>query len=283
VPSHDTAQTTSSRNHERDEPPAVQRLDHTHIVDATPSEFRDHKRIVTCNVDSDGETPAQLNRYSATLADGTIVHSSGRSINQSQFEDLVLMVSEIWKQRSDEISSKLSAQNIGIQVWRQTDQDSSLSTKIYDIGIGRGPRTALREEWSLPVKDSTPSTLTSSHVSLRWRESRKSLMKALENHVVSVDRHGSLTTISPPSVHALYSAFENLERIFAYEHWNADSLSASVVLDDSTIVTPAPASVIASNTFLSLATIVWQWWQQEQGLLSEASESITLIRIMYVC
>jgi hypothetical protein len=116
-----------------------------------------------------------------------------------------------------------------------------------------------------------------------WPSIRKPLVKALENHIGSVDRHGSLMMLSPPSTHALYYAFRDLERMFACDTMSPEGQYMSVVLDDATIVSPAPSAVIKSGTFLSLATIVWQWWQQEQGLRSQASGSTTLIRIMYVC
>jgi hypothetical protein len=71
--------------------------------------------------------------------------------------------------------------------------------------------------------------------------------------------------------------------MFAYDTGINEGHYVSVVLDDSTVISPAPAAVIESDRVLSLATIAWQWWQQEQDSRSEASESTTLIRIMYVC
>jgi hypothetical protein len=97
-----------------------------------------------------------------------------------------------------------------------------------------------------------------------------------------VDGHGSLA-LSAPVPHILYSALKDLERMFAYNHVTNSSPTMSVVLDDSTIVISASKTVIEYDTFLSLVAIIWQWWQQEQGLWSEASENTTLIRIMYVC
>lgn len=88
--------------------------------------------------------------------------------------------------------------------------------------------------------------------------------------------------LSPPSSHALYPTFKDFERIFAYAGQNLTNHLVSVVLDDSTIVSPISDTVIESGIFLSLATVISQWWQQEQGLRSEPLKGLTHIRVMYV-
>lgn len=177
---------------------------------------------------------------------------------------------------------QLSAQNIGVQVWTDPNHNSRLLTKIYDIEVGKGSRMVLHYKWSVAVKDSGFSISQSKKAPRDWHSIRKPLLKALENHIGCFGRHGYLMTLSPPSPHALYPAFEALERMFVYDTGINEGHYVSVVLDDSTVISPAPAAVIESDRVLSLATIAWQWWQQEQDSRSEASESTTLIRIMYV-
>jgi hypothetical protein len=135
-------------------------------------------------------------------------------------------------------------------------------------------------KWSVPTNTTNIEILESGIASVAWSKTRKILARALENHVGSVDQHGSLTTLSPPSPHALYPAFKDFERIFAYGSTHPQPVS--VVLDDSTIVSPIPDTVIESGIFLSLATVISQWWQQEQGLRSEPLKGLTHIRVMYV-
>lgn len=62
------------------------------------------------DADRDGGTPAEMTQFSASLADGTIVHLYNSLIDLSQFKDLLSTVSKIWKQHSDEIIPHLSAQ-----------------------------------------------------------------------------------------------------------------------------------------------------------------------------
>jgi hypothetical protein len=184
--------------------------------------------------------------------------------------------------------TELSAENIGIAVlrvpeeWILPGERSSLSLKIYDISEGRGCRTMLRCRWSIRENHRGFAVPGTKDKRMNWSQARRLLLSGLENHIGWVDGHGSLA-LSAPVPHILYSALKDLERMFAYNHVTNLSPTMSVVLDDSTIVIPAPQTVIESDTFLSLVAIIWQWWQQEQGLWSEASENTTLIRIMYVC
>jgi hypothetical protein len=110
---------------------------------------------------------------------------------------------------------------------------------------------------------------------------RKPLVKALGNHVGSADQHNPLALFFPPVPHPLYREFKDVNRIFAHEYRYPSSMS--VVLDDSTIVCPISHTLMEPDLFRSLATIVWQWWQQEPDLWRKAiGERPVFIRIMYM-
>jgi hypothetical protein len=286
VSSLDTAQKTSTRESGFHKHLTIQSPDGMVDPDQSASGPRNDTGLEKSDAASFGENAAQLGHYSATLADGTIVHNDLEPVTLSQFEDLVSLISQIWTQYSSKIIPQVSAYNIGIQVWTHPDHTSSLFTRIYDTGKGsRGYRRTWHYEWSLPLNGSNFSIVESRYLPRIRVIPQNLFLEALKNHIGSVDRHGSLTKTSPPSPHTLYYVSRDLKRMFAcnIEDPEAKSQSMSVVLDDGTIVSPTPSAVIETGPFLSLATIVWQWWQQEQSIRSEVSEITTLIRMMYVC
>lgn len=211
-----------------------------------------------------------------TCRHGTIVHNS-LNMTRPQFEQVVMKTSEIWKQCSHEIRSHVSAENIGIAVQEIRDSDSTILASIYDIEPSRGPRTLYYYRWSIPTNSTNTTILKSSR---HWSATRACLIKALENHVGAVDPGGSLVMLSRPRPHTLYSAFKETERIFAYDK-GIKSHAMSVVLDQSTLLSPIPGLLLESDAFLSMTIIVWQWLQQERGLRGEAPSGMTHVRIMY--
>lgn len=286
VSSHDTAKEGLSQKDELDQ----SRVLHTpvDICVTSPEISKPCDNTITerphgkDDANSHGGSPTQHGYFSASLADGTIVHNLLRNMTLSQFEQVVILTSEIWKQCSHEIRSHVSAQSLGIAVWGLRDDDSTISARIYDIDASRGPRTVHHYKWSISTNNTNTTILERRGLPHAWNRTRKTLVSALENHVGSVDRDGSLVMLFRPSPHALYSAFKDIDRIFAYDVPATTHHPMSVVLDNRTFVSPIPGAVIESGTFLSLATISWQWWQQEQDLRNEALSGTTNVRIMYV-
>lgn len=283
VSSFDTTKKESSQKKGLDKPRIIHKSDNTCDTSLEYSEPYDNAGTEPPDVDNADfheKAPAHPNHFSATLADGTIVHSGKEKITQSQFADLVSMVVKIWKQCSREIIPKLPAQRVGILVSQTSGEDSRFTLRIYDNGVGGGRRRMFTQDWlaskedlvllSSQMQDGTPFTWT-----------RIMLVKALENHVGPVDQYGALAMLASPAPHTLYHEFMDFERLFGYKALAA-KYPMSVVLDDRTFVSPIPEAVIEPSIFLSLATMSWQWWQQEQGLQSEALSEMTNIRIMYV-
>jgi hypothetical protein len=284
VSSHDTAQEKSSRD-ELEKLPPIQISDERSVPSPTvpgligSTSIESSRHII--DADSRGDTPAQANYFSASLADGTIIHSSGpRTL--SEFEGLVSVIAKVWKQYSQDISSQVSAQNIGMEIWGNPEIDSTVSARIYEMEVGRGLRKRYYYTWFVPTNTTNIEILKSGILSGTWPKTRKSLVKALKTHVGSVDQHGSLSMLSPPGPHPLHSAFKKLVSMFAYSGVPFKDYAWSVVLDASTIVSPIPPMEIESNEFKSLAAIIWQWLQQDSLLREALSKDISHVQIMYV-
>ena len=284
VSSLDTTKKESPQKKGLDKPRIIHKPDNTCDISLECSEPYDNAGTETPhdvdNADLHEKPPAHSNHFSATLADGTIVHSGWEKVTQSQFADLVSMVVKIWKQCSHEIIPKLPAQRVGILVYQRLGEDSRFTLRIYDNGVGGGRRRMFTQYWLASKED---LVLLSSQMqdgkSFTW--TRVMLVKALENHVGTVDQYGALAMLASPAPHTLYHEFADFERLFSYKDLAA-KYPMSVVLDDRTFVSPISEAVIEPSIFLSLATMSLQWWQQEQGLQSEALSGMTNVRIMYV-
>ena len=279
----DTTKKESPQKKGLDKPRIIHKSDNTCDTSLEYSEPYDNAGTETPDVDNadfHGKSPAHPNHFSATLADGTIVHSGKEKITQSQFADLVSMVVKIWKQCSHEIIPKLPAQRVGILVYQRSGEDSRFTLRIYDNGVGGGYRRMFFQDWSASKED---LVRLSTHMldCEPFTRIRRMLVKALENHVGPVDQYGSLAVLASPAPHTLYHEFMDDERIFGYDV-PAVKYPMSVVLDDRTFVSPIPEVMIKHSIFLSFAMMSWQWWQQEQGLRSEALSGMTNVRIMYV-
>jgi hypothetical protein len=129
VSSHDTAQEKSLRD-ELEKPLPIQISDKRSVPSSTASGPIGSTSIESLqdiiDADSHGDTPAQGNHFSATLADGAIIHTSGlRTL--SGFEGLVPVVAKVWKKYSHDINSQVSAQNIGMAIWGKPEIDSTVS------------------------------------------------------------------------------------------------------------------------------------------------------------
>lgn len=114
---------------------------------------------------------------------------------------------------------------------------------------------------------------------------RSALMKALKNHIGSVDQHGSLMMLYPPVSHALSSQFQQYEESFVYDSGRYKGEPMAIVLGENAIVTPIPASIIAMTreALLSLAIPIWQWWRRERpSVPKDQHRIIDNIRIMHV-
>lgn len=150
------------------------------------------------DADSDEASATGTTHFSASLADGTIVHLKNSFINLSHFKGLVLTISKIWKQHSDKIIPQLFAQNVGIAIssgvhnHRDFGQDV-LSTTIYDAGVGRGSRKIFSYTRSVSADRSQFSCLHfTDRSNERWAgrsNIRSALVKALKNYIGSVDQH----------------------------------------------------------------------------------------------
>jgi hypothetical protein len=193
VSSHDTTQTKSSLENGLDEHLAIPSPADGNVPDQAALDLRNNTSTGTINDNNDadlqGESPTQPNYFSASLADGTIVHNLKGDISQSQFRDLVLQISQFWKQHSQEIMTELSAENIGIAVlrvpeeWILPGERSSLSTKIYDISEGRGCRTMLRCRWSIRENHRGFAMPGTKDKRMNWSQTRRLLLSGLENHI----------------------------------------------------------------------------------------------------
>ncbi|KEQ61926.1 uncharacterized protein M437DRAFT_25949, partial [Aureobasidium melanogenum CBS 110374] len=247
------------------------------------------------DADPNGGFPAEATQFSASLADGTIVHLKDSLITLSHFKDLVLTISQIWKQHSDKIIPQLFVQNVGISIHKGIHHDryfgqDALHTTIYDAGVGRGPRRIYSYLWSVSADRTQFSCLQHTvRSNERWagrKSLRKALMKALKNYIGSVDQHGSLELLSSPVSHACCSRFEQYERCFAYDTSPSNIVKPmSIILDEHAVISPVPDpdAAVTREELLSLAAPIWQWWRRERPLVRENVQNhITNIRIMYV-
>ena len=281
--SHDTAHKELSRVDGFDKPHIAQTSDERSVSRPTATLPQKHTTSEPSHdidsADFHRESPDQENYFSASLVDGTVVYNVRRCPNLSHFEDSVLMIAKIWKQCSHEIIPEVAAQNIGIALGTKSADGSVIFIVIHDMAESMS--TMHPYSCYISTTNEYVSVHKSPHVHTKFRKIRKKFLKALENHVGSVDQHGSLVMLSRPNSHALYPAFKNLERISAYVIGN-HAHAVSAVLDDSTVVSPVPGVVIEPEVFLSLAKMIWQWWQLDQGIRNEALSGTTHIRIMYV-
>ena len=282
VSSHDTAHKEPSRTDGFDKPRIARTSDERSVSRPTVTLPQKHTTSETSHdidsADFHRESPDQENYFSASLVDGTVVYNVRRCPNLSHFEDSVLMIAKIWKQCSHEIIPEVAAQNIGIALETKSADGSAIFVGIHDMA--ENTSTIHSYKCCISTTNGNVSVQKSSPLHFSLRKIRKRITKALENHVGFVDQHGSLVMLSRPNPHALYPAFKNLERICAYVGHQTHAVSA--VLDDSTVVSPVPGVVIEPEVFLSLAKMIWQWWQLDQGIRNEALSGTTHIRIMYV-
>lgn len=281
VSSLDTTKEEPPQKSELEKPRVIHTPDDRCVTSSESPEPHDNATIENRHdIDDEkfyGESPAQSEYFSASLADGSIVHTLYRNTTLSQFGRLASETSKFWKQHSHLVRNQISAQNFGLAVWPGPDSEPIVSAKIYDIDASRGPRAVYGYRWNV----SNLSIIESKRLSGRWTSVGNVLSRALENHVGSVDQHDSLVLLSPPAPHPLFHAFKEIKRIFAHDR-PTKSNPISVVLGERSLVSPIPGFSIESDTFLSLTKLVWQWLQHERGLRGEALSPMTHVRIMYV-
>ncbi|KAK6000139.1 hypothetical protein QM012_004127 [Aureobasidium pullulans] len=264
------------------------------IEESTTSEPRASASIETspsdADINPDEESPVETTQFSASLADGTIVYLDNSLIDLSHFKDLVLTVSKIWKQHSVKVASWLSAQNIAIRIHtgvrHKAHRKNLLHTVIYDAGAGRNPRKLLLCTWNLSANHSKSSLLTVRNIKgpAGSKGIRAGLMRALQNHIGSLNSYGLL--VMPPSLatHALYFQYKEYDTMFESDRAGSrDRNFMSTVLGENILLSqiPEPVTQITEKELLSLSIPIWQWWRSEQmSVGKEPLEGITHIRII---